>query len=111
MSPKAQENNKRAAGADGVAEDTALKKRLRSALQYAEKTGTEQEKAGAAKVSEHYKSLKGEVAASFAKKFLDAKKGKDFAWNKDYVEILTAKTVEDTSIKENYMTRQSLAHI
>ena len=41
----------------------------------------------------------------FAKKVLDSKKNKDFAWVRQYRETMTTRTTTKEGAKENYYTR------
>ena len=43
--------------------------------------------------------------SKFAKKVLDSKKNKDFAWVRQYRETMTTKTKTQEGAKENYYTR------
>ena len=73
--------------------------------QLSDKNKNAQAKETAREIQEAYKKLTGQMANDFAKKFMDNKKDKNFAWVKTFSETYTSDKEERIKMNENYMTR------
>ena len=111
--PAAAKRGAKAAAAGGeppaqvpATDVTYNKKQLSGFFGYAlgDKCKDEKTKEMAASMKKEYESLDKTMASTFAAKFMETRKTKDFSWHKNFKESLTARKEEEHTVKQGYLT-------